>query len=215
MKGAGGKDGTANKLTIGDDGLIRRAGTSRLYVPTNEQIRSKILHECHDAPLAGHIGVAKTRELVSRYFYWKGMNRDIETYVVSCPSCQMNKPSNQKPMGKLMPIAVPGRRCEVWTMDAVMPLRVTKRGNSAMWVFVEKLSKLVHIAATKHTITAPELAEVFMREVVRHHGVPKSIISDRGSVFPPTSGVRCGRSWVHGCQCRRRITHSRMDRQNG
>ena len=49
------------------------------------------------------------------------------------------------------------------------------------------------MVATKHTITAPELAEVFMREVVRHHGVPKSIISDRGSVFPPTSGVRCGR----------------------
>ena len=82
-----------------------------------------------------------------------------------------------------MPIAVPDRRCDVWTMDAVMPLPVTKQGNSAIWVFVEKLSKLVHMVATKHTITAPELATVFMREVVRHHGVPKSIISDRGSVF--------------------------------
>ena len=69
--------------------------TTRLYIPNDLALKTRILQECHDAAAAGHLGKDKTVEQVTRRFYWPRMYEEIGQYVSSCDSCQRNKPSNQ------------------------------------------------------------------------------------------------------------------------
>ncbi len=155
----------------------------RIVVPSVSTIRAQILYEYHDTAVAGHLGIQKTFEKVTRHFYWKEIQRSVKDYVRSCITCQKVKPSNQAPMGLLKPIEIPKRRWEVVTMDLIVKLPKTKRGHDAIMVFVDKLSKMVHYAPTKVTADANTLARIFLHEVVRLHGFPEKLIADRDSRF--------------------------------
>ena len=155
----------------------------RLYVPKNLALRTKILREYHDSATAGHLGRDKTIELVSRYFAWSGMAKQVGEYVTTCEKCQQNKPSQQKPAGALMPIASPDTAGHTWTMDLITQLPESASGNDAIIVWVCKFSKLRHFTACRTDIDAPTLARVFLRDIVRLHGLPRHIISDRDPKF--------------------------------
>ena len=155
----------------------------RVYVPNDVTLQTRIMQECHDSPLGGHLGKQKTIEQIKRRFYWPGMDAVIEKYVTSCDSCQRNKPSQQSPIGLLKPLPIPNRPWQQVSMDLITALPKSKLGNDAIVVFVDKLTKMVHYVATKTSVTAPQLATIFMREVVRLHGVPESILSDRDPRF--------------------------------
>jgi len=164
------------------DGLIywRR---HRVYLPSNGTLRAKILHECHDAPLHGHLGAAKTMHAVTRMFFWPGMQRDIVQYVRSCESCQRNKPSHARTAGLLQPLPIPDTPWIDLSMDLITSLPKSKSGYDAIVVFVCRLTKQIHAIATHTTCTASDLARILLREVVRHHGLPRSIVSDRDPRF--------------------------------
>ena len=155
----------------------------RIYVPNDRALQTRILCECHDSPLGGHLGKDKTIEQVKRRFYWPGMDAVIQLYVTSCDACQRNKPSQQAPMGLLQPLPIPSRPWQQVSMDLITALPKSRTGNDAIVVFVDKLTKMVHYVATTTNVTAPQLATLFMREVVRLHGVPESILSDRDPRF--------------------------------
>ena len=157
--------------------------STRLYIPDDLSLKTRILHECHDAATSSHLGKEKTTEQVTRRFYWPRMHDEISRYVVSCDSCQRNKPSHQATMGLSQPLPIPDRPWQQVSMDLITQLPRSRRGNDAIVVFVDKLTKMVHYVATTTTVTAPELARLFLREVVRHHGVPDSILSDRDPRF--------------------------------
>ena len=171
-----------------DDPLQIRGGYlyykgDRLYLPNDLELRTRILQECHDAPTGGHFGKDKTIEQVKRRFYWPGMDKCIQQYVTSCDACQRNKPSQQSPMGPMMALKIPGRPWQWVSMDLITALPRSRSGNDAIVVFVCKLTKMVHYVATTTNVTAPQLATLFMREVVRLHGVPEAILSDRDPRF--------------------------------
>jgi hypothetical protein len=174
-------DDPSTSNVVVKDGLIYKH--NKLYVPNDQSIKTKLLQEAHDSPIAGHVGTAKTTELLSRTYYWPTMNADIRSYVLSCPACQANKPSNASPMGLLQPIPTPDKRWDVVTMDLITQLPRTRNGHDAIVVFVDKLSKMAHYAATTTTVSAPQLASIFWKEIVRHHGIPSAIISDRDPRF--------------------------------
>ena len=155
----------------------------RLLVPDSKALHTQILQECHDSPLGGHLGRDKTKELVARYFTWRHMAKEIEEYVTTCEQCQRNKPSQQKTAGQLMPIPSPDKAGQVWTMDLITQLPVSAAGNDAIVVWVCKFSKLRHYSPCKTAITAPQLARLFMHDIVRLHGLPHNIISDRDPKF--------------------------------
>jgi hypothetical protein len=158
-------------------------GDNRLYIPNDSALKTKILQECHDSTLAGHLGTDKTIEQVKRRFYWPNMDKEIESYVTSCDACQRNKPSQRATMGLMRPLPIPDRPWQQVSMDLITALPRSRSGNDAIVVFVDKLTKMVHYVATTTNVTAPQLADLFMREVVRHHGVPESILSDRDPRF--------------------------------
>ena len=157
--------------------------STRLYVPRNDALRAKVFHECHDTPVSGHLGTAKTTELITKYFYWPGMQEEIKKYVQTCSSCQRNKSSHQVPAGLLQPLPVADTPWSDISMDLITHLPKSVTGHDCIVVFVDRLSKQFHAIATKTDLSAVELVSIFFREVVRHHGIPSTIVSDRDPRF--------------------------------
>lgn len=155
----------------------------RVYVPDNAELQAKILHEFHDVPTSAHFGVDKTLEHIGRHFTWPSMRKTVEAYVRGCDGCQRHKALNAKPMGQLQPLPIPDEKWSTITMDLITKLPKTKTGLDAIVVFVDKLTKMVHYAPTHSTVKAPELAKIFIERVVRLHGVPQVIVSDRDPRF--------------------------------
>ena len=165
------------------DGVLHHQGLP--FVP--EAIRTEIISRHHDDPLAGHFGIDKTKDLVGRKYYWPGLRRDIEAYVKGCDVCLGSKAVRHKPYGDLQSLPVPTYRWKDLLMDFVTGLPIStdwKRDSyDSILVIVDWLTKMVHYEPIKISINAPGLAEVILDAVVRHHGLPDSIMSDRGSLF--------------------------------
>ena len=120
---------------------------------------------------------------VSRRFWWPDLRSDVADYVARCHSCQVNKPSNQRQAGLLMPLPTPDYPFQQVTTDLITDLPPTERGFDSIAVFVDRLTKMVHFAATTKSVTAPGYAQLLFDNVVRLHGMPKVIISDRDPRF--------------------------------
>ena len=157
--------------------------TPRLYIPAGP-FRAQLVAEAHDIAISGHLGRTKTLERLSRAFYWPNMHRVVAEYVRTCPSCQVNKPSNQKPLGLLYSLPVPQRRWESVSLDLVTGLPMTAAGHDTIVVFVDRLTKMIRIVPTQQTVTAEGTARLFFDHVFRHgHGVPSTLVSDRDPRF--------------------------------
>ena len=154
---------------------------TKIFVPRD--LRNEICHLAHDHPSAGHFGQAKTLDLVQRYYWWPGMRREIEQYVDTCLVCQQAKYSRQKTPGLLQPLGIPEQPWTELSMDFITQLPKTKGGHDAVAVFVDRLTKMVRLAATITEVSAEGAADLLVQHVVRHHGLPTSIVSDRDVRF--------------------------------
>jgi hypothetical protein len=154
----------------------------RLLVPTDSTLKTRVLQYYHDHPLVGHVGSEKTIELVKRDLYWPKMDEEIKLYVTTCHSCQKHKSSHQLPIGLLKPIEIPTQQWSHVSMDFIGPLPKSN-GFDSIAVVVDKLTKFVHLIPTKTTVTAKDFALLFFNNVVRLHGVPNAIITDRDTRF--------------------------------
>ena len=85
------------------EGVLQYQGLP--YVP--EIIRSKVISRHHDDPFAGHFVIDKTRELVSRKYYWPSLRKDVENYVKGCDVCLTSKAIRHKPYGDLQSLSIP------------------------------------------------------------------------------------------------------------
>jgi hypothetical protein len=88
-----------------------------------------------------------------------------------------------KPVGLLQPLFVLEWKWEEINMDFITGLPSTSRGNDSIWVIVDKLTKSAHFLPVKTTYRPPKYADLYIAEIVSLHGVPKTIVSDRGSQF--------------------------------
>jgi len=148
----------------------------------NTSLRPKILFEHHDSHLAGHPGRAKTIELIARDYSWPGLSNDIRRYVRSCDLCQRNKSSHHAPYGDLVPLEIPSRNWESISMDFITDLPLS-HGFDTLLVVVDRLSKQAHFVPTVKTLDAAGLAQLYIASIFKLHGLPSSIVSDRGSTF--------------------------------
>ena len=165
------------------DGRLFMRDSGALCVPKGDALRTRLIRECHDSATAGHLGRDKTVEQMQRRFFWHGMTTRVGEYVTTCDPCQRNKPSQRRTPGLLMSIASPTRAGHTWTSDLITQLPKSRSGNDAIVVWVCKFTKLRHYAACKTAISAPALARLFLNTVVRQHGMPERIISDRDPRF--------------------------------
>jgi hypothetical protein len=167
------------------DGLIYQVSKrgTRVLVPDDPDIITTLLHDVHDAPVAGHMGYARTLNLLSRHFKWPHMAADVKQYCDSCPVCQVTKPNTQKKPGLLKPLPVPDRKWQHITMDFLVALPVSKEGHDACLVVVDRLTKYVRLIPTTSTATAVDIAQLVCENIFKHYGMPEVILTDRDPKF--------------------------------
>ncbi|KAI2644474.1 Transposon Tf2-6 polyprotein [Labeo rohita] len=154
--------------------------TGRLFVPS--ALRQEVLQWGHDSTLAGHPGVQRTISFISRAFWWRTLQRDIQEYVQACNICARSKTINAPSTGELQPLPVPKRPWTHISLDFVTGLPKSQ-GKNTILTIVDRFSKAVHLVALSGLPSAKTTAELILEHVVRLHGFPKDIVSDRGPQF--------------------------------
>ena len=155
-----------------------------LIIPDSQNLRKQCLHELHHCPYSGHLSITKTQKAMERLYWWKGMREDVRQHIRNCSECQKNKTnSNKKPGGLPQPLQIPGRRWESISVDLIIQLPMTKSGSTKIVVFVDRLSKMVHFAAVSTVFSAYDMARLYLRTIIRAHGVQREIVSDRDTLF--------------------------------
>jgi hypothetical protein len=159
--------------------LLYRA--NKLCVPASS-VRLLLFQEAHGGGLMGYFGVKKTEDVLAAHFFWPRMRRDVGRYVSRCTTCNKAK-SRLNPHGLYMPLPVSRAPWEDISMDFVLGLSRIKRGRDSIFVVVDRFSKMAHFISYHKTNNASHVADLFFNEVVRLHGVPNTIISDRDAKF--------------------------------
>jgi hypothetical protein len=108
----------------------------RIYVPINQTLRERAIRWCHDEPMAGHPGIAKTLELTTRTFWWPNMQKDIEKYIKACHECQISKPDREPRAAPLQPNEIPLEPWAVISIDLIGPL-VPSKGKDMILVIID------------------------------------------------------------------------------
>jgi len=121
-------------------------------------------------------------ELVTWNFWWPGVTKEVKRYIEGCDTCQCNKNHTEQPARKLMPNSIPEKPWTHILADFITKLPLAQEYNSIL-VVVDRLIKMVHFILTTEKTTAEGLARLFRDNVWKLHGLPKSIISDRGPQF--------------------------------
>ncbi|WVZ97432.1 hypothetical protein U9M48_042972 [Paspalum notatum var. saurae] len=155
----------------------------RICIPNIKSIWDLILKEAHETAYSIHPGSEKMYQDLKQKFWWYGMKRDVAEYVALCDVCQKVKAEHQKPAGLLQPLKVPEWKWEEIGMDFIVGLPRTQSGFDSIWVVVDRLTKVAHFIPVKMTYLGAKLAELYMSRIVCLHGVPKKIVSDRGTLF--------------------------------
>ncbi len=114
---------------------------------------------------------------------WPTLKNDVLQHVRECGSCQRNRGATQRPFGEAMPLHVPEYQWKEISMDFITHLHPTRSGFTAMFVVVDRLSKMVHFIPTFDTATAEETAALFRDRIFVLHGMPQVIVSDRDVKF--------------------------------
>ncbi|KAL0556809.1 hypothetical protein IC582_005326 [Cucumis melo] len=173
--------GQAEGFSISSDGGL--VFERRLCVPSDSAIKTELLSEAHSSPFSMHSGSTKMYQDLKRVYWWRNMKREVEKFVSRCLVCQQVKAPRQKPAGLLQPLSIPEWKWENVSMDFITGLPRTLRGFTVIWVVVDRLTKSAHFVPGKSTYTASKWAQLYMSEILRLHGVPVSIVSDRDARF--------------------------------
>ena len=104
-------------------------------------------------------------------------------FIAKCKEFQPVKVEHQHPLGFLHPFPILEWKWEVMSMDFITGLPKIKKQNDSIFVVIDKLSKEAHFIPMKSTYKAMNIADIFLKEIFRLHGIPKEIISDRDVKF--------------------------------
>ncbi|WVZ66923.1 LOW QUALITY PROTEIN: hypothetical protein U9M48_016078 [Paspalum notatum var. saurae] len=154
---------------------------NRLVVPKDMELRKKILDEAHTSMFTLHrqqdVPRFKAKILVDPY------ETGDSQICVECDVCKRVKADHLKPGGMLQPLNIPAWKWEDIHMDFVVGLPRTQKGYDSIWVIIDRFTKSAHFLPVKTVYRANTYAELYIAKIVSLHGVPRTITSDRGSVF--------------------------------
>ena len=178
-----GEVGNANRaeFRVDEQGALRFR--DRLCVPNNEELKAEVLGSAHHSKFAVHPGGTKMFKDLQSTFWWNNMKREVAEFVAKCLVCQQVKAEHQRPAGLLQPLSIPEWKWESIGMDFVVGLPKTQKGMDSVWVIVDRLTKSAHFLAVRTSFSMDQLARLYLKEIVRLHGVPVSIVSDRDPRF--------------------------------
>ena len=175
------EDTSTNGFEVQDRFLFRN---NLIYVPDGP-CRLRTIKECHDDALAGHFSVVKTLELISRSFWWLQPWKLVNEFVRTCDTCTPTKSTHHCPYSMLQPLPNPIRPWASISTDFITDLPETNGFNSIL-VVVDRFTKMAHFIPCVKAISRVETMDMLLTNIVRLHGLPDEIISDRGPQFIST-----------------------------
>ncbi|KAL8273041.1 hypothetical protein Esti_003094 [Eimeria stiedai] len=140
--------------------------------------------EQHDKPTPYRITIGGS--------HWLKAHRDFgnicirvysRTYVESCTRCQASRNLSSKLKGLLQSLQIRSRRWQNVSLDLIVALPHTQRGHDAILTMVDTVSKMAHFTPTTTNATTAEVAFILADRLVRYHGLPKVLTSDRDPRF--------------------------------
>ncbi|CDI84999.1 OSJNBa0087O24.13 protein, related [Eimeria praecox] len=158
-------------------------GLCLICVPQFLEFLTHVLYTHHDHVTAGHRGQKKTYLALSKHYYWPGMRSYTNAYVESCTQCRASKSLNQKPAGLLQQLLIPSRRWSHASLDFVTDLPLTAAGHDAILLVVDSLSKMARFIPAKKSHSAADIVELLADRLIRCHGFPDVLVSDRDPRF--------------------------------
>jgi hypothetical protein len=156
---------------------------SRLVIPKNKDLKKKILDEAHLSKFSMHLGSTKMYHDLKPLYWWTRMKREIAQYVSQCDTCQRIKASHLKSAGVLQPLSIPLWKWDDISMYFIVGLPNTSRHHDSIWVIVDRLTKVAHYLPMHTTDKAQKYAKLYIDWIVCLHGLPRTIVSDRGAQF--------------------------------
>ncbi|KAJ9180916.1 hypothetical protein P3X46_009103, partial [Hevea brasiliensis] len=159
---------TPLSLPVLIDQIRMAAQNDQKYQKLLEEVRQgkkpefSIRDDAHVSPFAMHPGSTKMYRGLKEHYWWMGMKRDVAEFVSKCLTCQQVKAEHQVPIG-------------------------TQKSHDAVWVIVDRLTKSAHFLPVQMDYSLERLAKLYIDEIVRLHGVPVSIVSDRDPRFTSRS----------------------------
>ncbi|GJT36336.1 putative reverse transcriptase domain-containing protein, partial [Tanacetum coccineum] len=151
----------------------------RIWIPLVGDVRMVILNEAHKSKYSVHPRADKMYQDLRDMYWWPRMKRDIAIYVSKCLTCAKVKAEQPRPSGLLQQPEIPEWKWENITMDLITKLPRSRSGHDAIWVIVDRLTKLAHFLAFREDFSTEKLARLYIDVIVARHGVPVSIISNR------------------------------------
>ena len=130
-----------------------------------------------------HLGSTKMYQTIKENYWWFGMKKDIANFVSRCLVCQQVKVEHHKSLGTLHPLHITEWNSEHITTNFISGQPHTQAGYNAIWMIVDRLTKLAHFQAIWNNFSLDKLAKFYISEIVKLHGVSMSIVSDRDPWF--------------------------------
>jgi hypothetical protein len=154
--------------------------TEVICVPRENSLITQLLTKAHE--IMGHYGDQHTCEYVRCWYWWPQMAKSTTSFCKMCEACQRSKSSMQKPTGKLHLLPIPMKPWDSIGIDFVGPFPKL-RGHNYLWVIICHMASSIHLVLVTINVTVSELSWKYLREIVRLHGLPGSIVSNRDSKF--------------------------------
>jgi hypothetical protein len=153
------------------------------YLLDDRDLKEEVLKETYKSKLAIHPSSTKMYMDFKSFYWWPKMKREIAKYVAKSAVCQQVKIKHQKSVDGLQSLSILEWKWKNITMDFVTGLPKSKKGNDLMWVLIDRLTKYALFLLMKTTNSVDKLTTIYINEVVRLHGIPISIVSDRDPRF--------------------------------
>jgi hypothetical protein len=161
-------------------GVLRYKGKVCIGSATN--LKQQIFDSIHSSAFGGHSGMRVTYHKLKQLFHWPKLKEFVTEKVASCPVCQISKTEKVQYPGLLDPLNIPHTKWSEISMDFVEGLPKSK-GFDVILVVVDRLTKYAHFIPLSHPYTVKTIAELFMAHIIKLHGPPIVITTDRDSIF--------------------------------
>jgi len=162
------------------DGIIKYKG--KIWLGNHKEAHQAVLLALHASGLGGNSGITATYHKVKALFYWPNMKQDIRDYISKCQVCSQAKSEHCRLPGLLHPLPVPSQAWHTISLDFIEGLPKSKSYDTIL-VIIDKFSKYGHFIPLSHPYTALSVAQLFLSNIYKLHGLPTMIISDRDHIF--------------------------------
>jgi hypothetical protein len=154
-----------------------------IVVPKDAEVRQQILDEAHLSRYSIHPGSTKMYQGLKQHYSWTKMMIEIARYVTKCDTCRCVKAIHMKAARPLQSLSIPTWKWEDVSMDFIVGLPKTAKGFDSIWVIIDRLTKTTHFLPIKTYYPVITYSQIYVARILSLHGVPKTIMSDRGPQF--------------------------------